>query len=235
MSPKVLFFDAAGTLIHPAMPVGVTYAQFAVRHGIEVEPDEIMRAFVSAWKATPPPLHPPGQPSADDDRSWWHNLVGVVFARVLQAPLADDTLARLFDELYRHYAQPEAWQVFDDVLPALNDLARDHRLLVLSNFDRRLRSILTGHDLLRFFEQVIVSSEVGAAKPHARMFATALTTAGCQAAECLHIGDELQCDVAGAQSLGLQAFHVARPGNGLDVLVQKIRAGAYSGLRPTLR
>jgi len=234
MPLRVLFFDAAGTLIRPAVPVGVTYAQFAARHGIQVEPGELMRAFGSIWQATPSPLHPPGQPAADEDRGWWHSLVGAVFACVLGVPLAGVLHDELFDELYGHYAKPEAWLVFADVLPALNDLAQDHRLLILSNFDRRLRSILAGHDLLRFFEHVIISSEVGASKPHARMFETAMVAAGVQPEQCLHIGDDVKCDLAGAQNLGLPVFHVERPANGLDVMVQKVRAGAYSGLRGTL-
>ncbi|MFN0078653.1 MAG: HAD-IA family hydrolase [Prosthecobacter sp.] len=231
MPLQALFFDAAGTLIRPVEPVGMTYARLAAGHGIRAQPDALMQAFRAAWKITPAPLHPPGQPSADDDRCWWQNLVADVFARVLGTPLPGDTLDDLFTELYQHYAQSQAWTVFDDVLPALNDLARDHRLLVLSNFDRRVRHILAGHDLLRFFEHIIISSEVGAAKPHARMFQAALAAAGCAPEHCLHIGDDEICDVEGAQRCGVQVFHVERTENGLDTLVQKVRSRAYSGLR----
>lgn len=234
MSLKAVFFDAAGTLISPTEPVGRTYALFAARHGISVEPEVVMRAFRTAWKATPPPLHPVGQAPEDDDRSWWRHLVGAVFSKVLSQPLSESTLSGLFDELYHHYAQPQAWTVFEDVLPTLNNLAGDHRLLVLSNFDRRLRGILAGHGLLPFFERVIISSEVGAAKPHPRMFEAALHAVGCPPWQCLHVGDDEACDLEGAQSRQIFSFHVKRPENGLDVLVQKVRAGAYSGLHRLL-
>jgi putative hydrolase of the HAD superfamily len=230
MPLQTLFFDAAGTLIRPAESVGMTYAQHARRRGIVAEPEAIMQAFRQAWRETPPPLHPAGQPAADDDRGWWRALVGDVFGRVLGVPLAERALETLFGGLYLHYAQPQAWSLFDDVVPALEDLARDHRLLVLSNFDRRLHSILAGHDLLRFFTQVIISSEVGAAKPHARMFQAALAAGGSLPQETLHIGDDVKCDLAGAQNCGIHAFHVKRPESGLDVLVKKVRAGAYSCL-----
>lgn len=234
MPLRSLFFDAAGTLIRPAEPVGLTYAQHAMRHGIEAEPEAIMQAFRMVWKETAPPLHPVGQPPADDDRGWWRSLVGDVFGRVLGAPLAENVLDDLFSELYLHYAQPQAWIVFDDVVPALEDLSCDHRLLVLSNFDRRLRSILAGHELLRFFEQVIISSEVGAAKPDPRMFQAALAAAGCLPQEALHIGDDVKCDLSGAQNSDIHAFHVKRPDDGLGALVQKVRSEAYSGLRRPL-
>jgi putative hydrolase of the HAD superfamily len=230
MPLQTLLFDAAGTLIRPAEPVGKTYADHALRQGIVAEPEAIMRAFRQAWQETPPSLHPEGQPAADDDRGWWRALVGDVFGRVLGAPLVESTLEALFDGLYLHYAESQAWSVFDDVLPALEELARDHRLLVLSNFDRRLHSILAGHDLRRFFEKVIISSEVGAAKPHARMFQAALAAGGSLPEETLHIGDDVRCDLAGAGDCGIHAFHVKRPESGLGVLVQKVRSGAYSGL-----
>ncbi|MGV3661517.1 MAG: HAD-IA family hydrolase [Prosthecobacter sp.] len=233
MPLQALFFDAAGTLIEPAEPVGATYARFAAQHGIQTDAVVVMQAFRAAWKASPPALHPPGQRSADDDRGWWQALVADVFARVLGTPLVEDVLERLFAALYDHFARPEAWVVFEDVLPTLEALSQNHHLLVLSNFDRRLRSILAGHDLSRFFSQIILSSEVGAAKPHPRMFQAALAAAGCAPEECLHVGDDWKCDAEGAECAGIHFFGVQRPGNGLDTLVQKVRSGAYSGLRKT--
>ena len=231
MALSTLFFDAAGTLIRPAESVGQTYAQHAQKLGIVADPESIMQAFRTVWKRTPAPLHPEGQPAADDDRGWWRTLVGEVFGLVMGVPMRESVLDALFDGLYRHYARAEAWSVFEDVWPALEDLGRDHRLLVLSNFDRRLHSILGGHDLRRFFDEVIISSEVGAAKPHPRMFEAALAAAGCQPGQALHIGDDARCDMGGAQSHGIQAFQVNRPESGLGLLVQKVRSGAYSGLR----
>ncbi|HEY1049192.1 MAG TPA: HAD-IA family hydrolase [Prosthecobacter sp.] len=231
MPLKAVFFDAAGTLIEPAEPVGATYARFAAQHGIQTDATAVMQAFRAAWKASPPALHPVGQCSEDDDRGWWKALVADVFARVLGVPVAVAVLERLFPDLYEHFARPEAWMVYEDVRPALEDLSRDHHLLVLSNFDRRLRSILAGHELSHFFSQVILSSEVGAAKPHARMFDTALSAAGCAPGECLHVGDDAKCDMVGAESAGIHFFAVHRPENSLQALVQKVRSGAYSGLR----
>jgi len=231
MSPRVLFFDAAGTLFQPSEPVGTTYARVAGLHGIKVDGEVLMQSFRAAWKALPPPEHPPGMPPRDDDRGWWRRLVVEVFRDALSKPLTESAVDPFFDELYEHFAQPSAWQVYDDVKPALEDLARDHRMLVLSNFDRRLIRILEGHDLLRFFERVIISSEVGASKPHPRMFQAALAAATCSPEDCVHIGDDLRCDGLGARQFGIGYFQVDRPVNDLSVLVEKVRAGAYSGLR----
>ena len=174
MALKVLFFDAAGTLIQPAETVGLTYSRIAKDHGVTASGEDLSRAFRAAWKALPPPEHPVGMPPIDDDRGWWRRLVAAAFEIALDRPLAEAVIDPLFDELYGHYSSRLAWEVYADVLPALLDLGRDHRLIVVSNFDRRLRAIMEGHDLLRHFERVIISSEVGASKPHARMFQAAL-------------------------------------------------------------
>jgi hypothetical protein len=43
--PAVVSFDAAGTLIHLAEPVGVTYARVAAEHGVSADPAAICRAL----------------------------------------------------------------------------------------------------------------------------------------------------------------------------------------------
>lgn len=231
MALQVIFFDAAGTLIEPVVPVGQMYAQFAALHGVHTTADAVMEAFRAAWKATPARLYPEGQTSPDDDRGWWQSLVERVFATVLGKPLDPRVLSELFGALYAHYELPEAWRVYEDVLPALQELGRDHRLIVLSNFDRRLLNILRGHGLAHHFEQIILSSEVGASKPHPRMFHAALAAARCSPGECLHVGDDPKCDAQGAAAAGFHFFDVSRPAGGMDHLVKKVRSGAYSGLR----
>ncbi|MEN3940775.1 HAD-IA family hydrolase [Prosthecobacter sp. SYSU 5D2] len=230
----LISFDAAGTLIQVREPVGKTYAQFASQHGIVVEEVALKQAFRRVWGGLNVPFWPEGQRSPDDDRSWWRGLVGEVFTLAADDAVPDSTLDPLFDELYAHFARPDAWIVFDDVLPALTDLSRDHRLCVLSNFDRRLRSVLSGHGLDSFFEHIILSSEVGASKPQPRMFDTALHLMNADAATSWHVGDDLRCDVQGAENSGWQAFAVDRPGRNLMHFVEKVRSQANSSLRTAL-
>jgi putative hydrolase of the HAD superfamily len=223
MTWKAIFFDAAGTLIRPVEPVGAVYARLAARHGLEASADAMNAAFRAAWKATPSPLHPEGQPPADDDRAWWRQVATQSFQIALGKAVPDEIMEPLFAELYAHYALPEAWHVFDDVRPVLEDLAADHALHVLSNFDRRLLSILDGHGLRPLFGKIILSSEVGASKPHARMFTAALRAAQAEPAECLHVGDEPTADAAGATAAGMRCFIVDRPTSGFEMLKAWVR------------
>jgi putative hydrolase of the HAD superfamily len=220
---KAIFFDAAGTLISVREPVGVTYARIANSHGISVSSDVVARAFRSAWKTLPPPQHH-GVPAPDDERAWWRELVRRCFATALGAELPPEKLDPLFNELYSHYARHDAWTVFPDVVPALSLLRERHRLFVLSNFDKRLRRILEGHGLTAFFESLIISSEVGASKPHALIFTAAVEAAGLPPRECIHIGDDEILDLEGARAAGFDAFLVRRPGSGLDAIAGEVMA-----------
>lgn len=243
---RVIFFDAAGTLFHLREPVGDTYARIAAKHGVTADPRALEKAFRTAWKALPSPLHPEGMPPADDDRSWWREVVWLTFVQATASRDASgavddgvDVFEPMFAEMYEHFANAEAWQLHEDTLPALEKL-REHasghgqpdgaplRLFVLSNFDCRLHPILEGLGIASFFEQVLLSSEVGASKPHARMFDAALAAAGnVPASQCLHIGDDEHCDFAGAQTAGMQAALVTRPEVTLLTLAEKALQGEF--------
>ena len=220
---KAIFFDAAGTLISVREPVGVTYARIANSHGISVSSDAVAHAFRTAWKSLPPPQHR-GAPAPDDERAWWRELVRRCFATARGAELPPEKLDPLFNELYSHYARHDAWTVFPDVVPAVSLLREKHRLFVLSNFDKRLRRILEGHGLTPFFESIIISSEVGASKPDARIFAAAAKTAGLAPRDCIHIGDDVYIDFEGARAAGFEAFLVHRPESGLDAIAREVMA-----------
>lgn len=222
MSFSIISFDAAGTLIELSEPVGATYARIALKHGVRVREEDLKSAFRHAWSQLQTPLWPEGQSAPDDERSWWREVVAQVFANTLQEPLSEATLEPLFNELYAHFERPEAWKVEEDVIRTLDVLSRTYRLCVLSNFDRRLRTILKGHGLDRFFEHIILSSEVGASKPHPRMFRTAERLMNAVPEACLHVGDDARCDIAGAQACGWTAYAVARPHHDLHDLIEKV-------------
>ena len=207
MALAAVTLDAAGTLFEPAEPVGVTYARAAARHGIIVTPDEVARGFAAAL-AGAPPLAFPGAGPADlpaRERAWWYAVVRAALG--VRAPA--DALEGCFDELFAHYARPDAWRVFADVVPALTAL-RGLRLAVVSNFDGRLPALLAGLGLAPFLDAVVYSSSVAAAKPEPAIFHAALRKLDVPAAEALHVGDGVIADTQGARAAGMRAVLLDR-------------------------
>lgn len=221
---KAVFFDAAGTLIGLRDPVGATYSRIAGLHGLNIDASNLDRAFRTAWKNLPQPQHD-GKPAADDERSWWHELVRRCFAGALETEPSPSKLDSIFANLYTHYASAEAWIVFPDVVPALTTLRDRCRLFVLSNFDKRLRHILDGHDLTHFFESLVISSEIGASKPDSRIFRAAAEIADATPSECVHIGDDRHLDLEGAKLAGFHARLVRRPGSDLNAITRELMEG----------
>ncbi|CAD7697257.1 unnamed protein product [Ostreobium quekettii] len=199
-SHKALLVDAAGTLVSPSEPVAAVYGAFAAKHGVRLSEGEILSRFrgafakrkaVDAWSE--PTLRYVG-----DGRAFWRRVVA-------QATGCDSEA--LFDEVYEHYESPEAWKVTPGAMAALRRLRSSGvKVVVVSNFDTRLRPLLMGMGLGEVLDEVVVSAEVGAEKPNPVIFETALEAAGVAPGEAVHVGDDRRNDLWGARDAGLEAW-----------------------------
>jgi putative hydrolase of the HAD superfamily len=131
------------------------------------------------------------------------------------------------DALLRGYADPVLrWPpaLCPGAADAVRTLAaRGLRLGVISNTGRTpgmvLRRYLEREGLLRHFQVVTFSDEVGLRKPEAEIFRRTLTKLGPELGlephDVAHIGDNPEADVEGARAAGMRAVHYAvggRPG-----------------------
>lgn len=219
---KTLFFDAAGTLIHVAEPVGQTYRRILAAHGMDANASDLEQGFRTTWKLHPPPSYERGERSADDDKSWWKSLFLNAVSSVFPDTQNPKSVHAAFEDAYTHYASPAAWCPYPEVPAVLEALSTRLPLWIVSNFDRRLISVLEGLGLARHFRGIILSSEVGASKPDRRMFDAALRAAGAVSHECLHVGDEEVADAQGARTAGIGCFLLKRPDIDLRGLVTKL-------------
>ena len=211
----VIFFDAAGTLIYLARPVGWHYAMIARKHGLEIDEARMESAFRDVWRARPE--RPPSNgPRMDDDRPWWRALALDVLRAA--APSATINGEAWFDDLYTHFAQPGIWLLYEDARRCLNRLQARFRLAVISNFDGRLRHVLNDLGVSAKFESLFISSELGCEKPDRAIFRRALEFMNVEPERCIHVGDDPERDWAGAAAVGLGVFRVKRPSVTLDDL-----------------
>jgi putative hydrolase of the HAD superfamily len=207
-----VFFDASGTLIEVAEPVGETYARFARAEGAVVSRDALSAAFKAAFAAAPPLAFPVSSKTTTRrrERAWWRARVAETFARA-GVGLPRAAFERAFSAAFDHFARGSAWRVFDDVRPTLAELRRRGvRAAVVSNFDSRLRAVLAAHGLAEAFDALVLSTECGFAKPDPRIFAHALRACGASASTTLHVGDSRPVDVEGARRAGIRAVCIDR-------------------------
>lgn len=222
-SLRVIFFDAAGTLIGLRRGVAFHYCEVARRHGLEVSQEAMQQAFQLTWKEFPPPVST-RMPRADDDKGWWSRFVHHVLDKCAVPLSGSFDRDAYFEELYVEFAKPGVWDVFPETRPVLATLAGEYRLGIISNFDRRLRLILDELGIARLFRYVIISSEVGADKPDPWIFQEALRVSGVRASEALHVGDEPEGDWNGAARAGMRVFKLQRPQLSLSALLAELKA-----------
>ncbi|MDF1823879.1 MAG: HAD-IA family hydrolase [Verrucomicrobiales bacterium] len=221
-SVKALSFDAAGTLIELTEPVGHSYYRVAMAHGIHSDPSTLALAFKSVWKKTPPAFSNQSPFIDLDEKSWWHRLVRNVFVEAgasLPPPPAFETF---FEDLYLHFETPGTWRPIADAKETLDILSSHYPCIVLSNFDGRLRKILTDLNLSSPFQSVLLSCELGASKPDPLVFSAARKLLGEPPENILHIGDDPHCDWEGAARAGFQSFRVGTGESSLKELLRQL-------------
>lgn len=131
------------------------------------------------------------------------------WARLIDAPLpAGDELA-WFDSYLVGYRA--GWRLFADVPDVLADLCGLPIGIVTNGDSEQQREKVVGLGLDLLVDVVVVSSEVGAAKPDPRMLLVAAERMGVDPAQCLMVGDRLDRDVAAALAAGMGAVWLRRP------------------------
>jgi HAD superfamily hydrolase (TIGR01549 family) len=125
----------------------------------------------------------------------------------------DESLARRASQILRHLVL-EAHRLFDDVLElfASAKRARVPLALITNGASDTQRDKLRVLDLEHWFDVIVISGEVGIAKPDASVFDLALNKLPVERENVWHVGDSLTADVAGAKAAGLTAVWINRSG-----------------------
>lgn len=207
--PQALLLDAMGTLITLRESVGTTYGAVAMEHGLAVDAEAIDALFPQIYRAAPPLAFSLADPQAllEAERSWWGERIREVFKA---AGTPEELPPGLVADLFDRFAEPQLWRVYPEVPQHLAAWRRKGlRLAVVSNFDRRLHGLLASLGLRPSLEVVIVSSEVGAAKPSPLPFQRALQELDLRPQQVWHVGDQPE-DAQGAGRAGVPCLLLKR-------------------------
>lgn len=120
----------------------------------------------------------------------------------LDAALAEDLAVKYWRDFCRSSAlNPGA-------LDTLRHLSQHFRLGVITNgYSDSQRGRLDAAGLSQFFDPILISEEVGIAKPDARIFEIALRALELSAADVIYVGDSIGHDCAGCQNAGIDFCH----------------------------
>ena len=211
---RALFFDVDFTLIYPGPTFqGEGYARFCRSHGIVIDESRFGAAVTAASSIL------------DDEQD--HVYSSDIFVRYVKRVIegmggTGPQLEACASEIYDEWAACQHFFLYDDVAPALRELAaRGFVLGLISNSHRCLRSFQEHFELTGLMSAAISSSEHGFMKPHPSIFEAALKLAGVDAGESVMVGDSLAHDIEGARRVGMRGILVHRadtpPAAGVDV------------------
>ena len=147
----------------------------------------------------------------------------IALERMLQQAGDDTSLVQpAFDAFFAARCDVEH---YDDSLHALDRLAARVPLAALSNGNADLERI----GLMHVFAFQLGAREHGAAKPAASIFHAACAQLGCEPAQVLHVGDDIEMDVLGAHGAGLRSCWINRPD-----AEGRVREWPHAHVRPDL-
>jgi len=193
---RAIFFDAGATLFRERSSRAAIYAEVARGHGLEVDGAQVAAAMRASHAELPRQVGGAFRYS----RPWFERFIADVFARVGHPRLPTGVAP----ELFARFVDAATFRLFDDVVPTLTELAaRGIMLGVVSNWSETLEELLGRLGLARRFRVVLASAREGVEKPEPELFRRALERAGVAAAEALHVGDQIEKDVAGARAAGI--------------------------------
>ena len=200
---KAVFFDVDFTLIYPGPTFqGEGYAVFCRRYGITVDPARFPGAVIAASSIL-----------YDDQNHIYDAEIFVRYTRRIIEEMGGtgETLDACAQEIYSEWAACQHFFLYDDVAPALRELAtRGLKIGLISNSHRCLASFERHFSLHGLIAAAISSFEHGYLKPHPSIFESALKLAGVSAHESVMVGDSYPHDVEGARHVGMRGILVQR-------------------------
>ncbi len=200
-------------MFSPNPSVGNLYAKVAAKFGMNVDAEKMEQLFREEFSKRDKEAALKAHSTEKNEKEWWRKLVFDIFSKVTNLRSFD----QFFEELYDLFASHEAWRLYADVVPTLEELKkRNCTLGIVSNWDSRLFSICEGMGINHYFDFILASAVVGWAKPNPKIFEEALLRARAKPENAVHIGDSLENDVLGAKNAGVDSFLILRNGKSIE-------------------
>lgn len=198
---KAVLFDVDFTLAKPGPDLGPDgYRVLGKRFGLTLDPSRYEQARADAIATLE------RHPELEHDEEVW-----VLFTERIIRGMGGDTGAayECAVEMTRAWEQAENFELYEDVLPTLEELRRlGLRVGLVSNTGRDLDRFVAHHRLT--VDAAVSSRAHGKTKPHASIFRAVLDRLGVQPREAAMVGDSLEDDVEGARALGMRALLIDR-------------------------
>lgn len=146
-------------------------------------------------------------------------------------------MKRIVPQLLQRFSSREGYRAFNDAIPTLQLLTTELgvRTAVVSNADARIRLALKDLGFPASLCPIVLSEEAGAHKPSREIFQHMLSQVNSNSEipitpeDCLHVGDEFDCDYQGALDAGMNGLLLQRVGQEVEY-AHKAPQGSLDGV-----
>jgi HAD superfamily hydrolase (TIGR01549 family) len=200
---RAVLFDVDFTLAKPGPEFGPDgYARAAERCGLTIDASRHADARVAALADLQ------RHPELEHDEEIW-----IAFTeRMLRGMGAEgDGVRECAVAIEQAWARAEHFELYEDVLPVLDDLhQRGIKVGLVSNGVRDLDEFVDHHGLRDRVDAVVSSRKHGRVKPHESIFRAALALLEVEPEAAAMVGDSPEDDIEGARALGMRAYLLDR-------------------------
>jgi HAD superfamily hydrolase (TIGR01549 family) len=198
-----VLFDVDFTLFRPGPELGPEgYRKLGERHGLVLDPERYAEARTQAIR------------TLQRDHELVHDEeVWIAFTEQIVLGMGGDPGAAraCATDMVREWERHENFSLYEDALPALDELRRQEiKVGLISNGQRDLDEFTAHHRL--DVDAVVGSKAHGRVKPHASIFVAALRALEVSPDEAAMVGDSYEDDIEGARALGIRAILLDRDG-----------------------
>jgi HAD superfamily hydrolase (TIGR01549 family) len=195
-----------------------------------LQPSKLLEANTAAWRSC----------WSDSERKCWLGEDDVldVSRKVWRLALLDcghedEALVDFAFDTHQRIGR-EMDRLFGDVYDFLADVRSAGMLiaLVTNSSSRSQRTRLSSLGLDGAFDHVVISGELGIAKPDPAIFHEALTRLQIPATSAWHVGDSILTDIAGAAAAGIRSVWLNRENRSRDANgpIPELEVKALDGL-----
>jgi len=212
MTLRAVAFDLGGTLVHHSTDFDKllraahqSMRDYLAREGVEVELDDLAKVSNEVYSAY----------SSFAERSLIELDARILYSAILyKLDIAYPNEGLISGTINSFYGPiVDDYYIFNDVKEVLGRLADGGlRLGLVTNnqsTDFHLR-LLAKFDLRKFFDAIVVSSELGVRKPHRLAFLHCLRELGVRSMDAVFVGDDPLHDIQGAKNVGMRCIWVKR-------------------------
>jgi HAD superfamily hydrolase (TIGR01549 family) len=200
---RAVLFDVDFTLAKPGPEFGPDgYARAAERCGLTIDASRHADARVAALADLQ------RHPELEHDEEIW-----IAFTeRMLRGMGAEgDGVRECAVAIEQAWARAEHFELYEDVLPVLDDLhQRGIKVGLVSNGVRDLDEFVDHHGLRDRVDAVVSSRKHGRVKPNESIFRAALALLEVEPEAAAMVGDSPEDDIEGARALGMRAYLLDR-------------------------